>query len=119
MLLAKTSIVLGGQIRALRYEMNALPELEGVLKLTLAEIGVRFKKGKVGTREVRALVWAGLLHADEDLSLRQVGDWLTEADFLKDSATRDKIMERVFEALAESFPDAAKETKDAEAVDPN
>ena len=114
--MAKASITLGGKTRNLRYEMNALPELEGVLKLTIEEIGRRFQKGKVGTREVRALVWAGLLHEDEELSIRQVGTWLTEADFLKNSETRDKIMERVFEALAESFPEAAK---DAEAIDPN
>jgi hypothetical protein len=114
--LAKASITLGGKARNLRYEMNALPELEGALRLTIAEIGRRLQKGKVGTREVRALVWAGLLHEDEDLTIRQVGTWLTEADFLKNSETRDKIMERVFEALAESFPEAVK---DAEATDPN
>lgn len=96
--------------------MNALAELEGALKLTMEEVGSRFKRGKFGTREVRALVWAGVLHADEDVTIRQMGNWLTEAGFLKDTATRDGLLNKVFEALAASFPEAAK---DAKADDPN
>ena len=112
----KTSIALGGSVRELRFDMNALAELEGALHFTMAEIGSRFKRGRFGTRDIRALVWTGLLHQDEDVTIRQVGDWLTDAGFLKDEKTRDNLLEQVFEALAESFPEAAK---DAEAVDPN
>lgn len=96
--------------------MNALAELEGALHFTMTEIGARFKKGRFGTRDIRALVWAGVLHQDEDATIRQVGDWLTEAGFLKNEKTRDSLLEQVFEALAASFPDA---TKDAKAEDPN
>lgn len=114
--MAKVSINLGGKARALRYEMNALAELEGALRMDMREIGLRFKRGKFGVREVRALVWAGVLYEDDDVTIRQVGDWLTEAGFLKDEATRDNLLEQVFEALSESFPEASKDTK---ADDPN
>lgn len=114
--MAKASITLGGKTWALRYEMNALSELEGALHFTMPEIGRRFKKGRFGTRDIRALVWAGLLDQDEDVTIRQVGTWLTEAGFLKDEKTRDTLLEQVFEALSASFPEAAK---DAKADDPN
>jgi hypothetical protein len=105
--------------------MNALSELEGALHFTMEEIGRRFKRGRIGTRDIRGLIWAGLLHEDEDLTLRQVGDWLNEAGFLKDEKTRDTLLEKVFNALSESFPEAAKKAaKDdgaatVEAADPN
>lgn len=114
--MAKASIKLGGKAWELRYDMNALAELEGALHFTMAEIGARFKKGRFGTRDIRALVWAGILHQDEEATIRQVGDMLTEAGFLKDEKTRDGLLEQVFEALAASFPEAAK---DAEATNPN
>ena len=114
--MAKASITLGGKAWALRYDMNALAELEGALHFTMAEIGARFKRGRVGTREIRALVWAGVLHEDEDVTIRQVGNWLTEAGFLEDTKTRDSLLEQVLEALKKSYPEAAK---DAKADDPN
>lgn len=113
--MTKATITLNGKAWDLRYDMNALAELEGALRMTMAEIGLRFKRGKVGTRECRALVWAGILHVDEDVTIRQAGDWLTEAGFLKDEKTRDALLEQVFEALRSSFPEAAS----AEVNDPN
>lgn len=88
--------------------MNAIAELEGALKQTVEEIGSRLTRGKFGFREIRALAWAGMLHEDAELGIRQVGDWLTEAGFIEDKAAREKFATVIFEGLAASFPQAAK-----------
>ena len=92
--------------------MNAIAELEGALGRDIREIGLRLLRGKMGTREVRALVWAGILHEFEDAGIRQVGDWLHEAGFLKDDKTRDALLSKVFEALSDAFPDKATDGSD-------
>jgi len=95
--------------------MNAIAELEGALRLTIKEIGSRLMRGKMGTREARALVWAGILHENEDLGIRQVGDWLNEAGFLKDVASRDALLVKVFDSLIAAFPEQPK----TDGSDPN
>lgn len=89
--------------------MNAIAELEGALGRDIREIGVRLMRGKMGTREVRALVWAGILHEFEDAGIRQVGDWLNDAGFLKDKKTQEALLAEVFEALSKAFPTQATE----------
>ena len=105
-------VTLGGKSWHLRYDMNAIAELEGALGRDIREIGLRLMRGKMGAREVRALVWAGILHEFEDAGIRQVGDWLNEAGFLKDTTSRDALMAKVFEALADAFPDKATDGSD-------
>lgn len=106
--MAVPTVTLGGRLWHFRFDMNAIAELEGALRLTIKEIGGRLMKGRMGTREARALVWAGILHENEDLSLRQVGDWLDEAGFLKDTKARDALLVKVFDALTAAFPEAPK-----------
>lgn len=103
--MAVPTVTLGGKLWHLRFDMNAIAELEGALRLTIKEIGSRLMRGKMGTREARALVWAGILHENEDLGIRQVGDWLHEAGFLKDESARDALLAKVFEALVSAFPE--------------
>lgn len=93
--------------------MNALADLEGALGRPLSKIGPSLQQGKMGVREVRALVWAGILHEYEDASLRQIGEWLNEAKFLKSEASRDGLMAKVFEALVAAFPEAATTGEEA------
>ena len=103
--MAAPTVELGGKSWHLRYDMNAIAELEGALSRDIREIGLRLMRGKLGTREARALVWAGILHEFEDAGIRQVGDWLNDAGFLKDTDKRDALMAKVFEALSAAFPD--------------
>lgn len=106
--MAEPTVTLGGKSWKLRYDMNALAELEGALNKPLAKIGADLQRGRMGTREARALTWAAMLYDSEDLSIRLVGDWLTEAGFLRNPEARDALMAKVFEALQSSFPEAAK-----------
>lgn len=105
--MAAPTITLGGKSWHLRYDMNAIAELEGALGRDIREIGLRLMRGKMGTREVRALVWASILHEFEDAGIRQVGNWLDEAGFLKDPAKSEALMAKVFEALSDAFPKSA------------
>jgi len=110
--MAVPTVNLGGRLWHLRFDMNAIAELEGALRLTIKEIGGRLMRGKMGAREVRALVWAGILHEAEDLGIRQVGSWLDEAGFLKDIPKRDALLVKVFEALVAAFPEQSTDGND-------
>ena len=109
--MAIPTVTLGGKSWHLRYDMNAIAELEGALGREIRDIGLRLMRGKMGAREVRALVWAGILHEFEDAGIRQVGDWLNDAGFLKDDQARDAILAKVFEALSGAFPERATDAK--------
>lgn len=66
-------IVLGGKERTLRFDFNALAELE-------RETGINALDGSVWTNPsvtiTRALLWAGMLHEEPELTIREVGSWL-------------------------------------------
>jgi len=64
------------QPRNIRLNTNALVKVEEVLGKPLSEFGAAF-----GLKEIRALLWAGLLHEDRKLSLDDVGDLIDEAGF--------------------------------------
>jgi hypothetical protein len=66
---------IGGKSRLLRFDANAIIEacdatgmddLESILNAAAA----------LNVRMLRALTWAGLLHEEEDLELREVGSWI-------------------------------------------
>ena len=103
--MASPTVTLGGREWHLRYDMNAIAELESALNRDIREIGLRIMRGKLGMRECRALVWAGILHEFEDAGIRQVGDWLNEAGFLKETDMKESLMAKVFDALSGAFPD--------------
>lgn len=79
--------------RRLKFNMNALTELEDVLGMPITGLSDQ----KVGMKELRAMLWAGLLHDDPDLSLREAGD-LIELENLQE------ISEKVTEAMTIAFP---------------
>jgi hypothetical protein len=65
--------------RKLKYTFNALCELEDALGRPLLEIRNNFR-----VKDLRALVWAGLLHENPDLTLEEAGRLLDEAPSLED-----------------------------------
>ena len=60
--------------RHLRFDFNALADLEQVLGVTLAQLPQ--DAGALGLRHVRAFVWAGLRHEDPQLTVAGAGDLL-------------------------------------------
>ena len=103
-----TTIELGGQTRQLRFDLNALVELEERLKINIGEI----QSVAASARTIRAMIWTGLLHADATLTEQQVGAWITGENFVL-------VTQRAMEALAQAFgsvnggPPKARRRKDA------
>jgi len=94
------SIKLGGRVRHLRYDFNALVALEEVLGSPMSEVG-NLVSGSVRLKDLRAIIWAGLLHEDKSLTEEDVGGWI-EIPELADVA--DKIRQ-AFELM---MPDAGE-----------
>lgn len=87
-----TSIELGGRTRQLRFDLNALAELEDKLGRPVGELGAVVASVKT----IRAMVWAALLHAEPELTEREVGSWISGENFAA-------VTERTVEALAQAF----------------
>lgn len=71
---APVTVTLGGVARELRYDLNALAALRakhGLNLLALPE-GQDYEDPVL----LRALLWAGLLHADRTLDIDVVGGWV-------------------------------------------
>lgn len=77
--------------RNLRYDMNALAEIEDGLGIELSELA----DVKMTMKSVRLILWAGLIHEDEQLTQRDVGSMV-------DMANMSYVQEKIAEAFAVS-----------------
>lgn len=80
--------------RHLKYDLNAFAELEehfGSVEKAMDAM----KDGSV--KALRVLLWAGLVHEDESITVKQVGSWI-------DFNTLLNITDKVNEAIADSLP---------------
>ena len=96
-------IELGGKTRQLRYDFNALVALEDALDISISEIG-KLMSGSVRLKDLRSIVWAGLLHDNEEVTEKEVGGWL-ELSVLGD------VADKVGQAINIAFPDVPGESK--------
>lgn len=107
-----TKIMLGGEERVLKYDMNAYAELEnkyGSVDAALSSLD----KGRI--TDVRQLLWAGLIHdqavIDEDtgdvlkytLTPHTVGGWISDISMLKD------VVGKVADAITNGMPEMTEE----------
>lgn len=88
---------LGKRRVVLRYDINALCELELVLGVSGVQ-ALAARLDDIGFGTLRAFVWAGVLHGDEQPTLRQVGSWI-------DAGRLEPIGVAIGEAFAAAFPD--------------
>lgn len=65
----EAKVVLGGVEHTLRYDLNALVELEEKMGIPLSEMG----ETKISIKNVRSMLWAGLIHENADLTEVEVG----------------------------------------------
>jgi len=71
----EVEIELGGQTRVLRFDMNALCELEARLQMPIGKI---FDSSFMGIRVIREALHVGLTaKGDRRLTVKMVGDWMT------------------------------------------
>jgi len=83
--------------RRLRYSMNALVNMEEALEKPIGRIISEFNAGMFGLKDIRAVIWAGLLHENPDLTQEQVGDMIDEAESM------NYVIRQVGEALRFAF----------------
>jgi len=101
-------VEIGGESRRLVYDFNALASIEEATGRNMLD-GSGWLKPKA--KDFRAFVWAGLLHDWPEVTLEQVGRWLSEAN-LQDVAAA------FVRARAASSPKPAKEGKAASPANP-
>ncbi|MEY8748944.1 GTA-gp10 family protein [Alkalicoccobacillus gibsonii] len=65
----EAKLVLGGKEHTLRFDLNALVELEEALGVPLAELG----NTTMSIKNVRSMLWAGVLHENEDITEKEIG----------------------------------------------
>ena len=79
--------------RVLRYGINALARIEDLIGKPLTNLDLQ----NVGIKDLLAIIYAGLYHEDESLTVEKVGDLIDEYSSL------DEISEKLGEALSLAF----------------
>ncbi|MCW2279109.1 hypothetical protein [Heliophilum fasciatum] len=74
--------------RTLRYDLNALAEMEAKLGVSLQELD----QLTMGVKQLRTFLWAGLIHEDPTLTEHEVGGWV-------DMDTLSMVNEKITEAF--------------------
>ncbi len=90
-------VELGGSIRRLRFDFNAIIDLEEYFG---KGIGAIMSEEQVGFRVMRALYWAGLKSYNRRVNIEQVGIWLQEE--IENGKALDELFEPVTKALQAS-----------------
>lgn len=107
-------VQLGGRRRVIRYDFNALCDLEETLGVSGVE-ALNVKLSEFGFGTIRAFTWAGLLHEEPDVTVREVGVWLSALG----AKGLEQIGQAVGHALAAAFPDAEDmQSRDRGEADP-
>ena len=79
--------------RTLRLDFNALVAFEEAADTKLSSLGQ-----DMSAKQIRALVWAGLLHEDPDVTLEQVGSQLHLGNI-------EYISQKLEEVMKEHLPE--------------
>jgi len=90
-------IVINGNVKIMKFDYNAVADLEEYYGLGIAEI---VSKKRIGFSTVRALYWAGLKWKDKGITIQRAGNYINE--LVKEGQTFEELMEPVKEALERS-----------------
>lgn len=91
---------IGEKTYTLRFDMNAIAELEEASGMTMPQIAATLQdETKIGVRLIRAILWAGLqrYHKEEVKTLEDAGELLSEADSIQE------LSQALGEAFAAAF----------------
>jgi len=91
----EVTIELGGRERHLRFDLNAMAAFEEAAGKSILS-GI--ETGKLGARDLRALIWACLLHEEETLTLKEIGTWITPDNM-------NEVAGKFAEAFGAAMPD--------------
>ncbi|HEY8390105.1 MAG TPA: hypothetical protein VIL26_04050 [Clostridia bacterium] len=79
--------------RTLRYGMNALAKIEDITQKPIVSLDLN----NIGIRDLLAIIYAGLYHEDQTLTIEKVGDLVDEFSDM------NKMAEKVGEAFTLAF----------------
>lgn len=102
-------VTLGGQRRELRFRLRAIIEAQSALG---ADFGPSLMRGE--SKTLVTCLWAGLLHAEPELTEGQVYDWLEDLPL----AEATKILQLTSEAVASGMVTSSNGAKKKAAVKP-
>ena len=94
----KAAINLGGKERELIFDLNAMATYEEVTGKNILKLDMN----KLGARDIRALLFACLQSGDRNLTIEQVGAWITP------SSMRD-IVGQLGNAFSAAMPEGEKD----------
>jgi len=102
----------GGETKRLRYDFNALADIEEKAGVGAA---VLFSEQRMGFNAIRLLVWGGLRHQDPGLTTQRAG--MVVKDFIDEGGTFEGLVGKIMEAIDLSglLP---KETKEENPTEP-
>lgn len=105
-----TKVKINSKIYAFKYTVNSLCELEASTEYKdINQLMAAVQTGSIGA--IRAMVWAGLIWDQPDLTMGEVGE------FMGDLSGMQQFAEAVGKAFVASSPDAPKGEQDT-AADP-
>ncbi|WDU84207.1 hypothetical protein [Caloramator sp. Dgby_cultured_2] len=89
--------------RHLKFDLNAFAELEELYGDFQTAMDA-MSKGSI--KAIRAMLWAGLIHEDEKLTIKQVGSMI-------DMTNINEIVSAISKAISEAMPKVDDEEKNA------
>lgn len=93
-----------GKERVLRYDWEALCRFEEAFGYSIIEVGKRLGVGEINFLDATRAIWAGLLHEEKQMSLREVRKLLSLDDFFT-------YLKALGPAISEAIPEEKESAK--------
>lgn len=77
--------------RTLKLDLNAMVAFEEAAGKKFVDAS--FDKGKMSPKDLRAILWACLIHEDDALTVKQVGSWVTASNLIEVTLKLNKAFE--------------------------
>ena len=87
-----------GKERVLRFDWDALCRFEEEFGYSVIEVGKRLGVGNISFLDVTRAIWAGLLHEEKPMSIREVRKLLSLDDFFH-------YLKAISPAISEAIPE--------------
>ena len=105
-----TNIEIGGKTKRLRYDFNAVADIEEKSGRGLGDL---FSEQNIGLYSIRLLLWGGLKWEDPGLTVERTGQMIQE--YIEDGNTLEDLIPHIEEAINKSGLFGGGDTKNAEA----
>ena len=92
-----TDIEIGGKNKRLRYDFNAVADIE---EKSGKGLGSLFSEQNIGLYSIRLLLWGGLKWEDPGLTIQRTGQLIQQ--FIEDGNTLENLMPYIEEAINKS-----------------